>query len=162
MNKALIELAERIRSELKDMHKVLQRAEEESNRSRISSDDMYMDGAALNLHGFYSGLERLFELTANVVDGSKPQSSEWHRELLDRMAREISGIRPAVISTETLDLLDELRRFRHLIRNVYTFNLIPVKVEDLLDKTTSAYEQICNEMLTFAKFLDQKAREELE
>jgi len=30
---------------------------------------LYLDSAALNLHGFYSGLERLFELIARHVDG---------------------------------------------------------------------------------------------
>lgn len=30
----------------------------------MSDQDIYLDSVALNLHGFYSGLERLFELVA--------------------------------------------------------------------------------------------------
>ena len=37
-------------------------------------------------------------------------------------------IRPAVIGPESASALDELRRFRHLVRNVYTFNLVPEKM----------------------------------
>lgn len=32
--------------------------------SSLSTDDLYLDKAALNLHAFYSGVERLFELIA--------------------------------------------------------------------------------------------------
>ena len=36
--------------------------------------------------------------------------------------------RPAVISTETGTRLDEYRRFRHVVRNVYTHSFDPVKL----------------------------------
>lgn len=42
------------------------------NGSQHSNDDHYLDGVALNLHGFYSGLERIFELVATRVDNTKP------------------------------------------------------------------------------------------
>jgi hypothetical protein len=54
----------------------LERAEKGWQHSKIDSDDMYVDSVALNLHGFYSGLERLFELIATVVDERKPQGAE--------------------------------------------------------------------------------------
>ena len=41
----------------------------------------------------------------------------WHLLLLEQMTKEVPGIRPAVISTETGTRLDEYRRFRHVIRN---------------------------------------------
>jgi hypothetical protein len=39
------------------------------------------------------------------------------------MAVEIELVRPAVISKETRNTLDEYRGFRHIVRNVYSFNL---------------------------------------
>jgi hypothetical protein len=158
MNQALVDLAERIRSELKDLRRVVERAEKGWERSNLQADDMYVDGVALNLHGFYSGLERLFELVATVVDASKPQGVEWHKELLEQMAKEIPNIRPAVISGPMREALDEYRRFRHLIRNVYTFKLNPSKVGELLDKTPRVYAQVRREMLAFANFLERQAR----
>jgi len=47
-----------------------------------------LDGVALNLHGFYAGLERLFELIAAIVDGTVPQGANWHQILLEQMATE--------------------------------------------------------------------------
>jgi hypothetical protein len=37
---------------------VVDRAQEGWHRASTSSDDLYLDGVALNLHGFYAGLER--------------------------------------------------------------------------------------------------------
>ena len=35
-------------------------------------DDLYVDAAALNVHGFYAGLERISTLIAERLDGSLP------------------------------------------------------------------------------------------
>lgn len=157
MNQSLIDLAERIRSELKNLRRVLERAEKGWQHSKINSDDMYVDGVALNLHGFYSGLERLFELIATVVDESRPQGAEWHKELLEQMSKQVPGVRPAIISEQVRLRLDEHRHFRHLIRNVYTFKLEPSKVGKLLEETPDLFTQIRREILAFARFLEQKA-----
>ena len=64
------ELANRIRQELKELERVLARISEGWQRARRSGDDYYIDSVALNLHGFYSGLERIFTLIAETMDGS--------------------------------------------------------------------------------------------
>ena len=53
-------LANRIRQELTELEYVLARMNEGWERAHHSNDDYYLDGVALNLHGFYSGLERIF------------------------------------------------------------------------------------------------------
>ena len=55
------ELVKRIRNELVEVERVLRRTEEGWQRASRSADDYYLDSVALNLHGFYSGLERVFE-----------------------------------------------------------------------------------------------------
>jgi hypothetical protein len=47
------------------------------------------------------------------------------------MTKEVPGIRPAVVSMTTCQRLDEYRGFRHVVRNVYTYQFDPVKVEKL-------------------------------
>ena len=91
---------------------------------------------ALNLHGFYAGLERLFELIAATVDGSVPQGANWHQISLEQMAAEIAKIRPAVISGDSRDALDEYQGFRHIVRNIYTYKFDPVKVQHLTELLT--------------------------
>ncbi|WP_369769939.1 hypothetical protein [Gloeocapsa sp. PCC 73106] len=64
---------------------------------------------ALNLHGIYTGLERIFEVIATEIDLILPTGDKWHRDLLDQMAIEITTVRKAVITEETRLILDELR-----------------------------------------------------
>ena len=61
----------------------------------VDEQDVYLDSVALNLHSFYSGLERLFEI-ARHIDCSVPEGETWHRDLLDQMACEVADIRPAI------------------------------------------------------------------
>lgn len=65
-------LANRIRLELIELERVLSRIQEGWQRAQRSNDDYYLDSVALNLHGFYSGLERIFLLIAESIDGSMP------------------------------------------------------------------------------------------
>ena len=112
-----------------------------------------MDSVALNLHGFYSGLERIFEKIAASVDGSIPEGANWHQELLHQMSMEIDGIRPAVISSEVKENLEEYRGFRHVVRNVYTYYLNPEKIKPLVDKVQDVFRKSEKELSAFAKFL---------
>lgn len=64
------------------------------------------------------------------------------------MTRDIKTIRPAVIKDETRILLDEYRKFRHLVRNVYTFNIIPQKVMKLA-------RQISNDIKGFLNLIEK-------
>jgi hypothetical protein len=63
----LLRLARRIRDECDELARVVDRAQEAWRRAERSSDDLYLDSVALNLHSFYAGLERLFEMVAAVV-----------------------------------------------------------------------------------------------
>ena len=70
------QLAERIRGEVPDLDQAVQRSLEAWPRAQRSSDvqRVYLDSVALNLHGLYSALERLFELIARQVDTASPLS----------------------------------------------------------------------------------------
>jgi len=155
------ELASRIRGELSELDHVVQRAQSAWRYVQNTADNqVYLDSVALNLHGLYSGLERLFELVARHVDGVTPSGENWHRDLLQRMAQEMPERRPAVVSADTARALDEYRRFRHLVRNLYTFHLVPEKLEDLLNALPRAWQNVQAELLAFAEFLEDLAHTE--
>jgi hypothetical protein len=155
VNKRLVHVAERIRSELDELEAVLKRVKEGWNRAQRSGDSYYLDGVALNLHGLYSGLERIFEVIAVSVDGKKPEGENWHQELLKQMNTEIPEMRPAIISEASYGLLNEYRGFRHVVRNVYTYNFDPVKMRKLVDKVPGLFLQVRDELLAFANFLQE-------
>ena len=133
----------------------MERSTEGYQRARRTHDDYYLDGVALNLHGFYSGLERIFEQIAGTLDDSLPQGENWHQLLLFQMAEELAGVRPAVISKEICWQLDEYRGFRHIERNVYTYHFDPDRIEKLVVATPGLFISVKQELLAFASFLEQ-------
>ena len=155
MNRSGAILAARIRSELKELSEIVDRAEQGWERAKRTNDDFYLDGVALNIHGFYSGLEMIFEKIADTVDGSAPSSTTWHKDLLNQMSSEIANIRPALISTTLKDILDEYRGFRHVVRNVYTHRLRAEKIKVLIDKLRSTFTDVEKELSVFAAFLEE-------
>lgn len=157
MTERLRQLAQRIRVELIELESVVQRIGSGWERVQRSHDDYYLDGVALNLHGFYSGLERIFELIAANVDGTKPAGQNWHQALLQQMTGEQPGVRPAVISETTFASLDEYRGFRHVVRNVYTYKFDSSKIQNLVVNVSPSFFQVKSELLAFADFLDQQA-----
>jgi hypothetical protein len=71
------------------------------------------------------------------------------------MMTEVSGIRPAVISAEPGTKLDQYRKYRHVVRNVYTRNFDPVKLGKLVNSAPELFAQAKAELLAFASFLEQ-------
>jgi hypothetical protein len=124
----------------------------------MPDESAYLDSVALNLHGFYSGLERLFELIARHVDGAVPSGETWHRDLLQRMTQDMAGVRPAVLSQGTALTLDEFQRFRYLVRNVYTTSLVPEKMAGLMSALPGLWPTLRAELLAFADFLEALAQ----
>ena len=157
MIEAYLLLADRIRQELSDLEQVVARAQRAIGafRRQPEDQDLYIDSAALNLHDFYAGLERIFQRIGSVVDGAIPSGSEWHRDLLQQMQTDVSDLRPPVLSFEAVQLLDEFLRFRHVVRNVYAFKFDPERIERLVGQMQPAFKQVQVELLTFAIFLKQ-------
>ncbi len=160
MNAVYRAIAGRIRREVHALSQVVVRTLHAWGKAGSASDDYYVDAAALNLHGFYAGLERLFEVIADGVDRAKPSGPRWHQDLLFQMTAEISGVRPAVLSAGLRDKLDRYRGFRHVVRNVYTFSLDPEQIGVLVRQLDPTWEQASQELLAFAAFLEQIAGEE--
>ena len=153
-------LAARIRDELEDLDRSVQRAERawQAAQRAGADQDMFVDSAALNLHGFYAGVERLFEAAALQLDGSMPKGEAWHRDLLDQMTLDLPGFRPPVISPVMMQALDEYRRFRHVVRNVYAESLDPRRVGALAERLVPMRMQLRNELSAFADFLEGVSR----
>ncbi|MEW5830091.1 MAG: hypothetical protein AB1846_14445 [Chloroflexota bacterium] len=149
------DLIKRIHQESDEIQRVLARITDGWERARRANDDYYLDSVALNLHGFYSGFERIFTQIAETVDGDLPRGENWHDLLLRQMAGEIPDVRPAVISADTRTLLDELRRFRHVVRNVYTHNFSPENIGKLVKYASDAFEHLNAELSAFIVFIEK-------
>jgi hypothetical protein len=154
-----ITLAGRMRAEMMDLERVVARATRMFAKARERGDEDYFDGVALNLHGFYAGAEHIFREIARDVDGAVPAGPEWHRELLVQMAAELPSLRPPVITRATRDCLEEYRNFRHVVRNVYTFNLRPSRLSELVEGLGACYDALARDIAGFAEFLEEQGAE---
>ena len=161
MSDSLKHLALRIRNELPEIEHTLKRAMEGVKRAKQTGDNYYLDGVALNLHSFYSGIERIFELIAANVDDVLPEGENWHQILLKQMAEEMTEVRPAVISDSVRLGLDEYRGFRHIVRTVYTYKFDSARIEKLTDKAKPLFNRLRAELLAFADFRDANEGEEV-
>ena len=159
MKTGYLALIGRIRRVLQDLAQVVARAESLMEKALVTGDDGYLDGVALNLHGFYAGVERIFEDVARTLEKDVPRGSGWHQDLLLQMAAEIDAIRPPVIKTETRNCLDEYRGFRHVVRNVYTFNLQMPRLQELTKKLPDCYDAVKFDIDDFMEFLQRVSEE---
>ena len=74
---------------------------------------------AFTIHGIYGVLENSFLRVSKFFENNLP-SDCWHKVLVERMALEIPGLRPAVLSEPTdRKRVMELLKFRHRFRNLY-------------------------------------------
>lgn len=162
MKTTYIALIGRVKRVSQDLEKVVNRAKSLMEKAQHTGDDGYLDGVALNLHGFYAGVEKIFEDIARTLEKSIPDSSGWHQDLLLQMAAEISPIRPPVISEDTRDCLDEYRGFRHVVRNVYTFNLHSSRLQELTNGLQHCYEALACDLDDFIQFLNDLSFDSLD
>ncbi|MFN9693546.1 MAG: hypothetical protein ACK550_07080 [Synechococcaceae cyanobacterium] len=93
-------------------------------------DRLRVDAAALRLQSFYTGIERCLLQIIRVLNGSTLDGWDWHRRLLDRMEHATQA-RPAVFCAVSINSLQELLRFRHLVRHLYAYEWQPEPVERL-------------------------------
>lgn len=113
--------------------------------SRIEPDELDYAGLAYTIVNIYNLMENYFLCIArgfeNAIEGDR-----WHKDLVKRMSLEIEGVRPALLETRDVPLIDELRAFRHVFRNIYQgaldiekLKLVDSRMPDALDAFKSAY-----------------------
>jgi hypothetical protein len=146
-------LAARVRAELSELARIVARVEHLASKASQRQDADYYDGVALNLHGFYVGVERMLRMVAAELDGAVPEGAQWHREILAQCSVELPGVRPAVLGTQTREALDEYRAFRHVVRNVYAFSLRPDRLSGLAERLPPCFALLAADLAAFTEFL---------
>ena len=88
--------------------------------------------------------------------------NQWHKELLRKMHIDVPNIRQAVISRDSYQLLDELRRFRHFKRYYYDFDYDWYRLDYLRLIYEKLLPLIKNELHNYTNFLLKCANSENE
>ena len=126
---------------------------------RLSNSGETVEAAALRLHSFYTGVERMLLLVSRVVNGGTPSQGEgWHRRQLERMAIETES-RPAVLRETTQRELQEYLRFRHLARNLYADELRAEPIQRLIEQLRQTWLMLEADITGFQGWLTSIARD---
>jgi predicted nucleotidyltransferase len=85
------------------------------------------------VHGFYTGVESIFERLAVGLEEGIPRGEYWYVDLLNQMADPQAGRRPAVIDEPLRARLREYLRFRHFFRHAYDYEMEWSKLRPLVE-----------------------------
>ena len=111
------------------------------------------------LHNLYTAFENAFKTIASTFENEVRDPSQWHAELLRRMTLNIPELRPRFISPEAYEPLDELRRFRHVFRSVYTMTLDLERLAVVLKKAHELERIYSQDFNHFRDFLTSAIQE---
>ncbi|MEL6325552.1 MAG: hypothetical protein AAFQ61_01405 [Cyanobacteria bacterium J06626_23] len=146
-------LQRRIKKELAKMQQAVERAQKVIPKLQAIEDEdileAFISDSALNMQSFYTGAESILYAIARDIDQSVPSGESWHQQLVEQMSVEIPTVREAVLSTETAEWLDEFRRFRHVVRSMYAFDLDEERVLQLVAKLLLCYQAFAQDVWQF-------------
>lgn len=156
----LQEVARDIHNELKQLSQLnLEiKTTQQLSQQQPHLNQVFCESLALKLHNFYTGCERIFKIIASELNGGLPSDYNWHQRLLSRMANSQNN-RPAIISQDTAKQLKDYLSFRHVVRNVYGFELDRNRVNELVNHYYLVWENFNREVNEFINWLHQLAEE---
>ena len=144
----------RIQRELEDIKAQYLQTRSQLIVVRETDQNAYWMAVSLGLHGIYAGLEKIFEQIAREVDQTlDQQSARWHKELLEQMAADIPGVRPAVITEQTFRALESYLSFRHVVRSNYAYRLEPARIDANFQLLENGYDSLIQQLNDFCEFL---------
>ncbi|WP_416672237.1 ribonuclease toxin HepT-like protein [Egbenema bharatensis] len=108
-----------------------------------------LDSVAYQIHNLYCAAEDLLKLIAHAFENRIGAGSEWHRTLLLRLSQPILGVRPALLTEETFDLMKRLRSFRHFIRHGYGAEIQFTQLKPNLDLAMSLPDRLSQDVQHF-------------
>jgi hypothetical protein len=152
------QLADELANELNDLQQL--RALILKGQSRLGSqepDELEKFIPAGLLQNLYDAAERIMSHIAKKLDQHTPSGPNWHRELLEQMSQPFPATRPAVLQPQTAAILDDYRRFRHIVRNIYGFELEWARLQPLFDGADALLVQFISDIEQFRAFLSMMA-----
>jgi len=96
-------LISRIRRTLFDVDQEYNYAKEQAGLAEETKQAVYWTAVGLSMHGYYTGLEKIFKIIVDTVDGGlmSPQTGQWYKDLLDQVMLDVLDTRPPVIDEKT-------------------------------------------------------------
>lgn len=112
-------------------------------------DEARLESVAYQIHNLYNAVEDLLKIIAAHFENQIADTARWHTALLYRMAQEITGVRPLLLSQETYRLLNGLRGFRHFFRHAYAIPIEYAQLQINLDKVRRLHPRLREDVNRF-------------
>jgi predicted nucleotidyltransferase len=146
-------LKELVEDELAALRHIVQAVQEGLGPLEEAPSQFAMNALASYLHQFYTGCERILERIAVAVDGAFPGGAFSHANLLAQMARELPGIRPAVLHEALWLRLQDYLACRHFFRHAYGYTLEWAKLRPLVASMAATLIDVQGQLLAFLEAL---------
>lgn len=152
MSEKHIFLRSAIREDLVAIERIY--AKLEQNLAKPTVDDDTLIVRAYHLHSLYSAFENIFQNVAATFENSVDDMGRWHAQLVERMKLDMMPIRPALLNEQSFDVIDELRRFRHMFRHAYSMNLDAERLDLVVRKALLLKDLYGGQIRDFLDFVD--------
>ena len=141
-------IKEDIEFELGEIDSLFQLYEKELLDMEKSLNLVELTALASVLHSFYNGIENTLLIIAKYIDKNIPSDFEWHKSLLEQMAKE-NKHRKAVLTDDTKNELLKYLGFRHFFRHSYSIHLKWERMEELVKSIRTVWEKFKAEISAF-------------
>jgi hypothetical protein len=121
-----------------------------------ASDSLDYGSLGYTIHNIYGVIENACLRIAKFFENGFSQDA-WHKELLNRMLLDLPNMRPAFLTQEAYIVLDELRAFRHVFRNLYSRPLDFDRLMLVQKKTPRAVTLVKESVNRYVSFLAKLA-----
>lgn len=105
-------------------------AQKAAQRLRENSPG-HLEACAYELSRFYNVVERMFERLCEEFENHFEKRGDFHEKLIQRLALDLPGIRPAFIPPDRVSDVRELKGFRHVMRHAYDLSLRADRLTEL-------------------------------
>lgn len=159
-NNPYLALSDRIEDEMAAIAEVVVILEDALTLAKNAPSILVTPALASYIVDFYSGCERIAERVAVSLDGGLPQGENWHEQLLNQMAVPGGMNRPALWEPSLRAQLDNLRRFRHVVRHRYHTGLRGDRILELAQQVQPLFAEIAGAIARFQIWLTQQEGED--
>ena len=103
---------------------------------------------------FYTCLETVFVRISKAFENNL-EKSRWHANLLERMRIEIPGIRKALLTDRSYNMLKEIMRFRHFKTYYFELEYDKDRIDFIEKKYNAAVPLVLEELKLYILFLQR-------
>jgi hypothetical protein len=116
----------------------------------------HLEACAYELGRFYNVFERMLERLCEEFENHFEKRGDFHEKLLQRLALDLEGIRPAFIPQTRVAEVRELKGFRHVMRHAYDLTLRA----DRLTELSTVAKQVAADLPAWCADFGKRVRRE--